>query len=235
MKRAHANGMKVMAHIDTADDALECARDGLDLLAHGIEAPAVTEAQAREIAASGISVEPTLVNWERFDELFDGHYQGSQIERESESPQMLAQFSDEKLREERPGLEQGPFKSWGEEIEKYREERPRNLYKLYKAGVPVFVGTDAMGSIAAFAGGYHDELRLLVAAGMPPGEVLLSATGRAAKFLDAAADFGTIEPGKSADLLLVRGNPLEDITTTRNIVKVWLRGMPVARTPVQSP
>src|SRR5205085_7244715 len=61
VKRAHAHGMKVMAHIDTADDALQCARAGVDLLAHGIEAPAVSDEQAREIAESGIRMEPTLV------------------------------------------------------------------------------------------------------------------------------------------------------------------------------
>jgi imidazolonepropionase-like amidohydrolase len=231
--RAHSHGMKVAAHIDTADDALICARAGVDLLAHGIEAPAVTEEQAREIAASGIFVEPTLVNFERFDELYDGHYAGSAMERESEPPELLAQFSDEKLRAERPSLEQSSFASWGVELEKYRAERPRNLMKLHAAGVPVLAGDDSEGSIAAFAGGYHDELKLQVAAGLSAGEVLLGATGRAAKFIDAAADFGSIEAGKSADLLLVRGNPLEDITVTRNLEMVLLRGVPVQRTPLQ--
>jgi imidazolonepropionase-like amidohydrolase len=101
--------------------------------------------------------------------------------------------------------------------------------KLYQAGVPVHVGTDAMGSIAAFAGGVHDELRFQVEAGMPPYEVLMGATSRSARFLDANADYGTIEPGKAADLLLVRGNPLEDITTTRNIVQVFIAGTPITR------
>jgi len=231
--RAHSYRMKVAAHIDTASDALICARAGVDLLAHGVEAPALTDEQAREIAASGIRVEPTLVNFERFDELADGHYQGSAIERESEPPELLAQFSDEKLREQRESFLKSSFESWGEELEKYRAERPRNLMRLYAAGVPVLVGDDAMGSIAAFAGGYHDELRMMVEAGMPAAEVLLSATGRAAKFLDDAPTFGTVEPGKSADLLLVRGNPLEDIGATRNIEKVFVRGVAVERTPIR--
>lgn len=229
VKRAHQNGMKVLAHIDTAADAIECARAGVDLLAHGIEAPAVTDEQARELAASGIRMEPTLVNYERFDELVAGHYAGSEMERASEPPELLAAFSDEKLAENRWRIEQPPFSSWAEELTRWHEERPRNLYKLYKMGVPIFVGTDAQGSIAAFAGGYHDELRFMVAAGLPPAEVLLDATGRAAKFLDAAPDFGTIEPGKSADLLLVRGDPLADIAVTRNLERVFVRGMPVER------
>jgi imidazolonepropionase-like amidohydrolase len=233
VRRAHGHGMKVAAHIDTANDALICARSGVDLLAHGIEAPAVTEEQAREIAASGIRMEPTLVNFERWDELAAGHYQGSALERESEPPELLAQFSDEKLRGQMEMWATSPFKSWGDELEKYRLERPRNLARLHAAGVPVLAGSDAMGSIAAFAGGYHDELRFQVEAGLPPGEVLLGATGRAADFLDAAAAFGTIEPGKAADLLLVRGNPLEDITSTRNIEQVFVGGIAVQRTAIK--
>jgi imidazolonepropionase-like amidohydrolase len=233
VKRAHSHGMKAMAHIDTASDALICARNGVDLLAHGIEAPAVTEEEAREIAKSGIHLEPTLVNYHRFDELVAGHYEGSQIERESEAPEMIAAFSDDRIAAERKGLENGPFASWGEELEKYRLDRPRNLLKLWQAGVPVHAGTDAMGSIAAFAGGVHDELKFQVEAGLPPADVLLGATGRAAKFLDEKADFGTIEPGKAADLLLVKGNPLEDITATRNIVRVFIAGAPIQRLPPQ--
>ncbi|HUJ27484.1 MAG TPA: amidohydrolase family protein [Myxococcales bacterium] len=229
VKRAHANGMKVLAHIDTADDAIECARAGVDMLAHGIEAPAVTDEQARELAASGIRMEPTLVNYERFDELVSGHYAGSDMERASEPAELMAAFSDEQLAGNRWRLQQPPFSSWAEELTRWHEERPRNLYKLYKLGVPIYVGTDAQGSIAAFAGGYHDELRLMVAAGLPPAEVLLDATGRAAQFLDAAPDFGTIERGKSADLILVRGDPLADISATRNIERVYVRGMRVER------
>ncbi len=101
--------------------------------------------------------------------------------------------------------------------------------KLYAAGVPVHAGDDAQGSIGAFAGGYHDELLFEVQAGMPPAEVLLGATSRAAKFLDSHAEFGTIEPGKIADLVLVRGNPLEDISTTRDIVQVFIAGVPIER------
>jgi len=227
--------MKVAAHIDTADDALICARTGVDLLAHGIEAPAVTEEQAREIAASGIHLEPTLVNYERFDELVDGHYAGSRLERESEPPELLAAFSDEKIREQRPSLEKSSFNSWALELEKYRAERPRNLMKLYAAGVPVHAGDDSQGSIAAFAGGYHDELRMQVAAGMPAAEVLLGATSRAARFLDERADFGTVEAGKAADLVLVRGDPLSDISATSEIVQVFIAGIPIERHRPQAP
>ena len=229
VKRAHEHGMKVAAHIDTAEDALQCARDGVDLLAHGIEAPAVTEEEARTIAASGISMEPTLVNYERFDELEALHFQSSAIERESEPKELMDAFSDERLHQQRERFIGSSFQPWGDELLKYSAERPRNLYKLYKAGVPVLAGSDAMGSIGVFAGAIHDELKLQVEAGLPAAEVLLGATSRAARFLDPKARFGTVEPGKAADLLLVRGDPLQDIRATRDIVQVFIAGAPVQR------
>jgi imidazolonepropionase-like amidohydrolase len=66
---------------------------------------------------------------------------------------------------------------------------------------------------------------------MPAAEVLLGATARAARFLDAGATFGTVEAGKAADLVLIRGDPLADISTTRNIVQVFIAGVPLDRHP----
>jgi imidazolonepropionase-like amidohydrolase len=200
-----------------------------------VETARVTEADARELAASGIRVEPTLVSWSRWDELAAGHYLGSSLERESEPPALIASLSDAALRAEMHVWSDSSFRSWGEALGRYRDERARNLLVLHDAGVPVLVGSDAMGSIGTFAGAYHDELALQVRAGLPPGEVLLAATGGAARFLDEHAAFGTIEPGRVADLVLVRGNPLEDISATRQIERVLVGGAPITRTPIAPP
>jgi imidazolonepropionase-like amidohydrolase len=63
----------------------------------------------------------------------------------------------------------------------------------------------------------------MVAAGMTPAEVLVAATGNAAEFL-RLADAGTVAPGKSADFIVLEANPLDDITNTRRIRDVYLRG-----------
>ncbi len=89
------------------------------------------------------------------------------------------------------------------------------------------VGSDMQGSIGTFPGALHEELRLLVAAGLPAEVVLFQATRGNALFLDPNANYGVVEPGRVADLLPVDGDPGEDIGATEAIVQVFVGGVPV--------
>jgi len=95
---------------------------------------------------------------------------------------------------------------------------------LYAAGVLLGVGTDEVGGDEDGAGidesDYHDELGRLAAAGVPPAEVLIAATRNSARALRRDAELGTIESGKLADVVLVRGTPWANIADTRNVVTV---------------
>jgi imidazolonepropionase-like amidohydrolase len=70
----------------------------------------------------------------------------------------------------------------------------------------------------------HDELANFVEAGFTPMESLQTATSNPAKFLEMEANFGSVEPGKVADLVLLRANPLEDIRNTQKINVVIAQG-----------
>ncbi len=90
------------------------------------------------------------------------------------------------------------------------------------AGVPIAFGTDA----GVFAHGTNaDEFRLLVALGMAPARALLSATREAANLLGILDDAGTVEAGKWADLVAVRGNPLEDVEILKEVGFVMKDGV----------
>jgi imidazolonepropionase-like amidohydrolase len=96
--------------------------------------------------------------------------------------------------------------------------------RFHRAGGTVLAGTDCPN--VAIVSGYsiHRELELLVRAGLSPTDALLTATRRPAERLDRAAEFGTIAPGRSADLVVLTADPLVDIRNTRRIERVIARG-----------
>jgi imidazolonepropionase-like amidohydrolase len=94
---------------------------------------------------------------------------------------------------------------------------------LYARGVLVTVGTDANNPWTAPGASYHRELELLVAAGIPPLQVIRLATQNGALAL-GMKDVGTLAPGKRADLVLLSANPIADIRNTRRIVIVMQNG-----------
>lgn len=96
--------------------------------------------------------------------------------------------------------------------------------RAFRAGVNIVLGTDA-GDTYVFPGsGAHDELSELVKAGLSPAEALAAATIRSAELLGLESDYGSLELGKQADMVLLNANPLEDIAHTRQIEAVILGG-----------
>jgi imidazolonepropionase-like amidohydrolase len=100
----------------------------------------------------------------------------------------------------------------------------RLVKAFQEAGVPIVAGTDAgtSGVVPGFS--LHDELELLVAAGLTPREALAAATRLPAVWLGVDQERGTIEVGKAADLVLLDADPLADIANTRRIHGVMLNG-----------
>ena len=104
------------------------------------------------------------------------------------------------------------------------DESKKIVGLMYQAGVPILAGTDTMNP-GCFPGfGIHDELALLVEAGLSPLAALQAATRNAAQFVGQLDSRGTIEVGKTADLVLLEKDPLADIHNTRSIQAVVLNG-----------
>jgi imidazolonepropionase-like amidohydrolase len=96
--------------------------------------------------------------------------------------------------------------------------------KMHRAGVEILAGVDSPFPFCFPGFSVHDELALLVEAGLTPLAALQTATRNPARYLDRLADLGTVEKGKIADLVLLNANPLDDIRNSQRIAAVVTRG-----------
>ncbi|KFF21541.1 amidohydrolase family protein [Chryseobacterium sp. JM1] len=104
------------------------------------------------------------------------------------------------------------------------------LVKAFKeAGIPIVAGTDSGCSGVVWGYSLHDEIELLVKAGLTPEEALNSSTKLSATWLGIDDKIGTVEVGKLADLVLLDANPLDDIRNTRKISDVFFNGQWVSK------
>jgi imidazolonepropionase-like amidohydrolase len=199
---AHKHGIRVIAHIYTLDDAKGTLRAGLDAFAHGVRD-------------------------KDLDEEFMGLVrQHPQLVLGPNMPDRGVVADIEWLRSSLPAAEL-------DALQKNNTNRPdaqafwgiqaRNLAKMNAAGVQIVLGTDGNTPYAP-----HVEMLDMVTAGMTPMQVIVAATRNGARFLKLT-DTGTIEAKRSADFLVLDANPLDDITNTRKIASVYLRGAAVDR------
>ncbi|MBW8866643.1 MAG: amidohydrolase family protein, partial [Acidobacteria bacterium] len=99
------------------------------------------------------------------------------------------------------------------------------MRKLHAANVPFLAGTDTPAGVDVLPGiSLHLELQRFVAAGFTPLEALRTATLNPAMFYDRTGDYGSVQPGRFADLVMLRENPLADIRNTRTITGVLADG-----------
>ncbi|MFC1947724.1 amidohydrolase family protein [Chloroflexota bacterium] len=98
------------------------------------------------------------------------------------------------------------------------------MKKLYDSGVPIATGTDSGTPGVVIGKGLHKELELFVEAGLSPMEALVAGTKTAAENIGTGNQLGTIEKGKSADLVVIPKNPLDDMNNTRDIKMVIKNG-----------
>jgi imidazolonepropionase-like amidohydrolase len=199
---AHKHGLRVIAHVFTLDDAKGLVRAGVDAFAHGVRDRDVDD----EFMAL-VKQHPNLVLGPNLPDR--GVVADIEWLRASLAPADFAAL--QKSNTARPDA-QAAFGI-----------QARNLARMSAAGVRIVLGTDGNTPYAP-----HVEMADMVAAGMTPAQVIVAATSNGAEFLKMT-DAGTIAPGKSADFIVLDANPLDDITNTRRIASVYLRGTQVPR------
>jgi imidazolonepropionase-like amidohydrolase len=208
IEEAHARGLRVVAHVYYLADAKALLRAGVDGFAHGIRDLEVDE----EIMM-----------------LFTQHPQVFVIPNLPDTPPSMADLAwlgetlpPRAIDELRKTAVASPARP------RLFDVQARSLAKLSAAGVRIAFGTDA-GVGAPYGYSAHAELADMVAAGMAPADVIVAATRTSADVV-GLQQLGTIAPQKSADFIVLDANPLDDITNTRRISRVYLRGVEVERT-----
>jgi hypothetical protein len=239
----HRRGMFITAHLGkyAAQDAVA---DGIDCLEHiwsvfnyvippqvvghqghraslNLDNP-LCEALVAELARRKTYVDPTLVVFRNMILLCDEPEVRDSVDN-ALAPRRLRDFWPVYL--QRAGCPQGgPLENRRREFAKYQELTG----KLYRAGVPLLVGTDSPEPQVTPGFSLHQELELLVGSGLTPAAALTAATLTGATVLRQDKRLGSIAPGKLADIVLLSANPLDDIRNTRRIELV-IRGGKVCR------
>jgi imidazolonepropionase-like amidohydrolase len=209
---AHKRGKLAVVHISSLKDARAALEAGADGLAHLFVAPALSQEEADGLArlaqAKGAFVVPTFSVLESIA--------GVKPRDLLDDPQVAGLLD----REERGALQTG----YGPAPRPAILAAPKMVTNsMRRAGVPVLAGTDAGNAGTQYGASLHHELAALVDAGLTPREALVAATSAPAKAF-RLGQRGQIAKGYKADLVLVEGNPLQDIGATRRIVEVWKDG-----------
>ncbi len=211
VKAAHRRGKLAVAHISTQAEAIEALEAGVDGLVHLFLDQAPSEAFLRLARRKGVFVVPTLSVCASAASL----HVGDELMTDGRLKGQLSATQRETL---------GRMLAWGDGV-KY-EYAEQATAALERAGVPVLAGTDAPNPGTAFGVSMHGELARLVHAGLTPVQALAAATSRPAATFHLE-DRGRIQPGLRADLVLVKGDPTQDILASRAIEGVWRGGLPV--------
>ena len=201
---AHKHKLRVTAHIFALDDAKGLLKAGIDAFAHGV--------RDRDIDDEFVALIKARPNVVLVPNLPD---RGVAVDMSWLSGRVPA----DELKKIQAGAIDRP------DAQKAYGIQARNLAKLNATGVKIALGTDG-----AIVWSHHVEMADMVAAGMTPAQVIIASTRNAAEFM-RLTDAGTIETGKSADFIVLTANPLDDITNTRKISTVYLRGTAVAKQP----
>lgn len=173
--------------------------------------PAMLEKVYQNLRESGLTVVPTVVTFKNFPSqhtleaanILHGEYITSELFNIWRS-----QWSGQS------NIPESIWQNWA-----------RMVAGMHRSGIPLMVGTDLMvpGIVPGFA--VHDEMEIWQEAGIPAVEILRSATLIPANFMGLGDRLGSIREGKTASMILLRGNPLQDIRNAQQIEGVFLRGV----------
>ena len=247
VREAHRSGMKVLAHANALDMQKLALAAGVDIIAHGLwnwneyrkeeGLPAGIRGHLDEIRTRGVGFQPTFRVMAGTRAMFDPATLESASLVKVVPAALLDWYRKPQAQWFKRDLEQEDFDSLAPDRIRTMLERPigraeRAARYLFDSGHPLLLASDhpanpGHGNHPGLS--THLELLHMAKIGVPPGDLLAAATINNARALGVTDRYGTVEAGKVANLLLLRSNPLEDVSAYDEIEWVILRGRPIRR------
>jgi imidazolonepropionase-like amidohydrolase len=221
LEQARKHGKLTFAHIYDLSDAKLLVEQGLNGLAHNVRDREVDAEFIALLKQRNVTLIPTLIRDEFLFAYGDAPAWVDNPFFQKFVPPERLEVLKTKIRDEQAKHPQRELIKAGFEMNKV------NLKKISDGGVRIAFGTDSGGAADRFfIQGYseHREMELMVEAGLTPMQVIQSFSKGASEALGIDKEFGTLAKGKTADLLVLEKNPLENITNMRSIQAIYLGG-----------
>ena len=219
----HRHGFRVNAHVFYHTDAVDLVNAGIDGFAHLVRDKEMDDELIASIVRHNVFIMPNLApEWNTYAELPHWLKEGDPLMallRESVSPPVI-----ERIRKASENRDLAA-------VQRTRTQYAilqRSLAKLARANAKIILGCDTGLEDHLFGMSEQHELESMVNAGMTPMQVIVASTSRAAEYLKLD-NMGVLAPGKEADFLVLDANPLENITNTQRISRLYIKGAEVDR------
>ena len=223
---AHADDLPLAVHTGDVRDVTDALAAHADSIEHGSFREVIPDALFVQMARQKTFYDPTLSVGEAFEDVAAG--KTSLLDRslvQQVGPTDLLADTEKYL----PSSQAEAMRQHVGKFPMKLQIGEDNLLQAYRHGVMLVTGSDAGNLLVIHGPTVEHEVELWVKAGIPPGVALQAATYNAARLLRAESHIGIIRAGNDADLLLVDGNPLEDITAIERISAVFFKGENVDR------
>ncbi|HEY4154577.1 MAG TPA: amidohydrolase family protein [Puia sp.] len=228
IREAHKHGLRVAAHLYYLEDARRLVDAGLDIIAHSIRDRLIDDDLLRKMKERKVAYIPTLTR-DEFTYIYADRpgWMDDAFFKASLEPGVYEMISSAAYRDKVRNSADYLQNKYAVEI------AMKNLKKIADAGILVALGTDS-GADPVRAQGFSEqrELELMVEAGLSPLKAIQVGTENAARVLKINDRYGTLQPGKKADFIVLSASPEKEITNTRKIISVWKNGREVSRGPL---
>jgi len=228
IREAHKHNIRVASHLYHLADAYKLVEAGVDIMAHSIRDAEIDDNLLADMKKKNVSYIPTL-SLDEFAYIYadDPDWLNDPFFRNSLEPGVYEMITSAAYKDK---ISKSPVTL---QEKTALDVALKNLQKLYRAGIPVALGTDAGASPIRSQGfSEHMEMELMVKAGLTPLEAITVATAGGARLLKIDNTQGTLQTGKKADLIILDKDPLADILNTRTISAVWKDGVKVSNGPL---